>query len=108
MNIDVTNLKFIDEKMRKLIAWLEDETSTSFTITSLYRVGDRGVHGTLPVRGIDLKMRNFHFGNFLEKYINAHWVYDPKRGLQCALLHDAGDGLHLHLQVHKNSFLKDL
>jgi hypothetical protein len=106
MNISISNLKFINKTLRELAEWVEVETGVAFTITSLFRIEDSGVHGTMPLRGIDLRMRDATIGKAVETLINEYWVYDYKRPrLKCALFHDAGTGLHLHLQTHKNTIL---
>ena len=104
MNIDYEQLKFLDPKLRKLGRWLEDETGLTFTVTSYYREGDPGVHGQIPVRGQDLRMRSRVVGEAIQSLINDRWVYDPNRpGLKCCLLHGEGANMHLHLQVHPNT-----
>lgn len=101
MRIDIAHLNFIDGRLREIITWLEAQTGLEFTGTSLYRIGDAGVHGRLPLRGIDLRIRNRHIGKAVEAEINRRWAYDPKRpALRCAVLHGEGANLHLHLQVH--------
>ena len=98
MRIDIKQLEFIHPILREITIWLEKETGLEFTITSLYRINDSGVHGTLLLRGIDLRMRNSVVGKQIETLINDIWVYDVNRPkLKCALLH--GYVLHLHLQV---------
>ena len=102
MRIDIIQHVFIDAKLRNLTFWLELETGLEFTETSTYRIGDPGVHGTLPVRGIDLRCRNRKIGEAIAKLINSYWEYDKKRPeKQCALYH--GKAPHLHLQVHPNT-----
>jgi len=104
MKSDIAQLKYVDPKLRELVVWLESSTGFEFTETSLYRIGDEGVHGQLPVRGIDLRCRNFEIGSAIERHINRHWLYDAKReNLTCCLLHGKGANLHLHLQVHPNT-----
>ena len=104
MRIDIRQLEFIDKRLRNLVVWLEKETGLEFTITSLYRIDDSGVHGTLPLRGIDLRMRDEATGGMIESLVNCYWIYDPARiGKKCCFLHGKGSNLHLHLQVHKNT-----
>ena len=75
-----------------------------FTITSLYRINDNGVHGTLPLRGIDLRCRESDFGKLIEDYVNNKWIYDPDRpDMKCCIFHDIGQGAHIHLQVHNKT-----
>jgi len=105
MRIDIGQLEFIDIKLRRLVLWLEKETGLEFTTTSLFRMNDDGVHGTLPLRGMDLRMRSKSIGQDIETYINDHWEYDDQRPEEkyCCFLHGKGSNLHLHIQVHPNT-----
>ncbi len=104
MKIDIPQLKYIDKTLREILVWLETTTGLEFTITSQYRIGDTGVHGTLPLRGTDLRMRNKAAGLALENYVNSKWQYDPSRQNKvCAMLHGDGPNLHLHIQTHPNT-----
>lgn len=100
MLLDYKQLEFIHQNLRNLLSFIEKETGIEFTITSIYRIGDNGVHGQLPVRGIDLRTRNKSIGEKVESLINDSWVYDANRpSMKCCLLHGEGLNLHLHLQV---------
>lgn len=104
MKIDFSQLEFIDQKLRDILAFVEDISSQEQTITSLYRIGDNGVHGTLPLRGADLRCRDKEKGEVLEERVNFVFSYDPSRpNKRCAFLHGHGSNLHLHLQVHPNT-----
>ena len=104
MNIDYYNLEFIHITLRKILKDIEQSVGVEFFITSLYRVGDKGVHGVIPLRGVDLRMRNYKIGKEVEDLINKKWIYDPKRPyLKCALFHGTGYSLHLHIQCHDNT-----
>lgn len=104
MRIDYMQLDFIDKNLRDMMDFLEDETGLEFTITSLYRIGDSGVHGQLPLRGCDLRMRHKMIGIECEALINRTWKYDHMRPTKnCAVLHGSGYNLHLHLQTHPNT-----
>ena len=106
MRIDIRQLEFIDKTLRDILVWLEKDTGLEFTITSIYRIGDAGVHGTLPVRGVDLRMRSQAIGLEIINKINSVWAYDPSRiGLKCAVLHGKGSNLHIHLQTHPRTAL---
>jgi len=97
-------LEFIDRKLRRMATWAEDQTGLEFTLTSQFRINDPGVHGQLPLRGIDWRMRNKAVGNAIVDLINAEWKYDSSRPhLRCAKLHNTGQGLHIHLQVHQKT-----
>lgn len=80
--------------------WVSHRES-SFCITSGFREGDIGIHGTVPCRAIDIRSSNFESPEDVCKDINSHWLYDPKRpNMVCALYHNVGQGWHIHLQVH--------
>ena len=73
-------------------------------ITDGLRPGDEGVHGTTPLRGVDLRCRDKLIGKHIETWVNMRWQYDPKRPKkQCCWCHDTGRGLHLHFQVHPST-----
>ena len=105
MRIDIQQLEFIDPKLREIILDLENEFNPDcFTVTSMYRIDDTGVHGTLPLRGIDIRCHIDVMGTFLENYINNKWIYDFERpDKKCAIYHDVGNGKHLHIQSHPNT-----
>ncbi len=104
MKVDIAQLEFIDKKLRNILVWAEKNTGFEYIITSLYRINDTGVHGTLPLRGTDLRCRNREIGREIEKLINEKWSYDFTRPeKECAFLHGTGANLHLHIQVHPNT-----
>lgn len=104
MKLDIKQLMFIDPKLRLIAIRVEKKMGCEFTATSLYRIGDKGVHGTLPLRGLDLRCRYGFLGILIQDYINKNWQYDPKRpDMKCCLFHDTGRGLHLHIQTHPNT-----
>ena len=104
MKIDIGQLEFIDKTARAIVTDLETETGLEFTVTSLYRIGDGGVHGALPVRGVDLRMRNFIIGRSIVALVNSRWRYDPQRiNMVCAVLHGEDSHMHIHIQSHPNT-----
>ena len=104
MKIDLGQLEFINPLLRKIALAVEEQFDTEFTVTSLYRMFDEGVHGSLPLRGIDLRCREDHFGALIKDFVNSHWEYDPSRPeIDCCIYHDTGLGKHIHLQVHPNT-----
>lgn len=104
MKIDIKQQSFLDPILRQILIWIEDETGFEFTITCIFRPRDKGVHGTIPIRGCDLRCRNKIIGYEIQELINNSWIYDSKRPhLECAILHGAGSNLHLHIQVHANT-----
>lgn len=108
MKIDYKQMEFLSPLLRGLLKSAEDiayhQGSPRPTITSLYRIGDKGVHGTLPLRGADLRCRNKAAGERFVDKINQEWQYDPARPkMKCAILHGTGYNMHIHLQVHPNT-----
>lgn len=102
-NLNVLNLD------KTLIEICNDVALLGFDIiTSAFRPGDAGVHGTLRVRAVDFRCHDDEKGNRTEDYINSKWIYDPMRPqMRVAIYHDVGQGKHLHLQVHPNTMRKD-
>lgn len=101
MKIDIAQLEFIDKKLREILLFVESKTGLEFTITSLYRMEDNGVHGSLPLRGTDLRVRNYDLGKLAEEIINTAYEYDNTRPEKnCAFLHGENSNMHLHVQVH--------
>lgn len=79
---------------------------SEFVITSGFRNGNSGVHGTDPLRGLDLRSHNLTNPQGTVDVINDHWQYDSTRPeMRCALLHNVGKGMHIHLQVHDNTVI---
>jgi hypothetical protein len=104
MRLDISQLHFIDSRLRTMAIGVEMYFGVEFTATSLFRLGDSGVHGQLPLRGLDLRCHNETLGKAVAKYINSHWSYDESRlEKRCCIFHNAGQGWHLHLQVHPNT-----
>lgn len=106
MKIDIKQLEFIDLNLRNIVLDVEKEFGEQ-TVTSLYRIGDKGVHGTLKLRGIDTRCHDSELGKNIEKYVNNKWQYDPIRPhKKCCMFHDVGQGKHLHFQTHPNTKIK--
>ena len=64
------------------------------------------LHGTDPVRAVDLRTWCYPEGKAEEiaTVINELWAYDPDRpDKKVALIHDIGQGIHFHIQVHPNT-----
>lgn len=108
MKIDLNQLEFINPILREMAISVEENFGVEFCVTSLYRIDDPGVHGTLPLRGLDLRCHDPFTGEAVETYVNAIYEYDPDRpSKKCCMYHDAGQGgFHLHLQVHPKTVLK--
>ena len=100
MKIDIMQLEFIDKNLRLIATEAGTHFGVEFAITSLYRISDNGVHGTLPLRGLDMRCKDKDLGLLVSKHINSRWIYDSKRPRKvCCVFHDAGSGFHLHIQV---------
>ena len=82
-----------------ILTWIFDKYQTN-VITCGYRRNDAGVHGQLPCRGIDLRSSTYSAPRAVADDINSTWDYDPARpDMKVAMLHDVGQGMHIHLQV---------
>ncbi len=100
---DTTQMEFIHPLMRELLDDIEKKFASQ-EITSQYRIGDPGVHGTLPLRGIDLRAWNVSRAKRLVRWVNKYWMYDLERpSLKVAQNHGEGTNYHTHLQVHNNT-----
>lgn len=110
MEIDIGQLEFIDQNLRTMAIETEAAFGCVFIVTSLYRIGDDGVHGQLPLRGLDWRCRTLAFGNLVAEHINQRWQYDYSRpGMECCRCHAVGGGaLHLHLQVHPKTIKRQM
>ena len=93
------------DKMIELLLWFNDTFKYFPVITSAYREGDNGVHGTIPCRGIDFRVRG-KMADCMAAEINKTWVYDFKRPEKVVAIHHNVYGEHLHLQVHDNTALR--
>jgi len=90
-----------DHKLINLVCWMIMVKEFPVVVTSFYRKGNRGVHGTNPVRAMDIRSHIYKDPRAVEWEINENWIYDNTRpDKQVALFHDAGSGYHFHLQVH--------
>ena len=65
-------------------------------------MNNSGVHGTLPLRGADLRITSYKQAKIIEEIINRRWQYDPNRPkYKVCIVH--GSPVHIHLQVHPNT-----
>lgn len=94
--------------MTHLANWIVVRLS-EVVFTSAYRpqkihAKDSGIAATNPCRHLDIRSYVYGDPRGIVDDINSHWAYDPKRPrLKCAILHDTGLGVHIHLQVHDNT-----
>lgn len=99
-HIDISQMDFIFHHQRAVLAWIQQKYGICLVVTSLYRIGDSGVHGQLPLRGTDLRCWDTKLGKRIEADVNSHWSYDHERPeLKVALYHRR----HLHIQTHENT-----
>jgi len=98
-------------KMVEVVDWyLKKFRGVQFVITSTFRRGDPGVHGTIPCRGLDLRCRHLPLSVQwqIETELNKNWSYDPERpAKRICKRHDSGRGIHFHLKVHDNTRRKE-
>ena len=91
----------LDRTMGVLLWWWMTQFYEA-VITSAYR-NDGGIHGTDPLRALDLRSWIYSNPQGMETYVNDIWTYDPKRpDMKVCWWHDAGKpkNKHFHLQVH--------
>jgi hypothetical protein len=94
-------------KIGDVLRWMESLYPGRMTITSGFRPGV-GVHGTDPCRGVDLRSHNYSAPQKICDHINQVWEYDPARPhMMVCVLHDTGQGIHFHIQVHPTTRLRD-
>jgi len=88
-----------------LVGWVVDLTgeiiiTSGHRFKTLYKL-DSGLHLVLPLRSIDIRSWIYNNPESLCDSINRKWQYDKNRPkLECAVYHDTGNGIHIHLQVH--------
>jgi len=93
-----------DETLIDILMWLIDEYPERVVFTCGHRASDKGIHGTIPCRAVDLRSWTFRSPDRAANYINMVWEYDPKRPeMTVALFHDSGEGPHFHIQSHPNT-----
>ena len=109
MQIDISQLKYLDPKLRQVLLWVERESGLVFRITSQLRIEDIDggkIHGTLPLRATDLGCKWVSVGKAIEKEVNKVWTYDPDRPrFKVCKFHgpEVGQPWHLHFQVHSKT-----
>jgi hypothetical protein len=93
-----SRLKFI---IYALAGFVWESFGKPITITSIYRAGDKGVHGYW--RGIDIRSIYFTDDEIKEikDFLNTNIVYGDNVHNTC-VYHDVGQGIHFHIQVSSN------
>lgn len=96
-------------KLEEVFDWVLGDLR-EILLTSGYRgdqpeiPGESGIHRVLPLRAFDLSSNIYNNPSGIEKRINDTWVYDPQRPeMKVCILHDAGRGMHFHIQVHNRT-----
>lgn len=84
-----------------LLKWFVVRYSET-VITCAYEARSRpSPHDSIPYRAVDVRSTVFKFPEDVVADVNLHWIYDAERpNFKCALYHDTGRGVHIHLQVH--------
>lgn len=85
-----------------LAAYALERWHVTITITDIYRpkTNDSGVHAVW--RGVDVRTRDWTPEMSLDilRWLNESFCYDESRPEKMvAMIHDVGQGVHLHLQV---------
>ncbi len=92
-----------------VLIWVSQLKKMEMIVTSDFRdkrihANDPAIHGTNPLRAIDLRSWTMRNPDLTKDKINSVWVYDPSRPkLQVCVYHDIGKGYHFHLQVCDNT-----
>ena len=94
-----------DDNLKDLVKWFDSTFPRKLCITDGYRKGDKGCHGTDPLRAIDQRSWVFQDPHAIAKIINNKWEYDSERpGKRVCYFHKTkGGAYHFHLQTHPNT-----
>jgi len=96
-------------KLVDILMWLLDHVD-DIVITESWRPKKHpnDLHGTRPVRAVDLRSWIYPEPGRIALLINEAWEYDPERpGKHCCVYHAGSSGtLHFHIQVHPNTQFK--
>lgn len=95
----------------EVLLWVSHLKKMEIVVTSDFREkpihdNDPGIHGTNPLRAIDLRSWIIRNPELVAEKINKAWIYDPNRlKFKVCVYHDIGQGHHFHLQVCNNTKL---
>jgi hypothetical protein len=104
IGLDLNQLDFVHPTLRQIVLETQERFGFIFVVTSMYRINDPGVHGVLPLRGIDIRCRNYSLAKVIEGEVNYLWDYDPDRPTRkVCVAHGEQSNFHLHFQVHPNT-----
>ena len=84
-------------KLVEVVTWADQQYPKLLVFTSAHRPGP-GVHGTDPLRAIDLRSRHFIDPVVVCDNFNDEWDYG-KSPYKVCVCHDSGQGIHFHIQV---------
>jgi hypothetical protein len=95
----------VDSKLSKVILWIVENFGLVITETYRNKRHPNDLHGEIPIRAFDIRAWCYNGGferaRSIERQINEEWVYDAGRpDMKVARLHDSGQGVHFHIQVH--------
>lgn len=94
----------------EIIVWLADNYGMVMTESFRPARHPGDVHSTDPVRAVDIRSKCYDgdLAARIRDEINARWEYDSNRPqMKCAIIHDVGEGVHFHVQVHPNTTKRD-
>ena len=106
--LDAVLEKWCDPKLSGVLLYVG--AAHGMVITESYRPKTHAndVHGTDPYRGTDIRSRCYPDPQAVADDINRRYVYDPERpAKKVAVLHDSGQGEHIHLQTHPRTARRD-
>ena len=98
-----------------VLIWVSKLKKMEMIVTSDFRdkrihKDDPAIHGTNPLRAIDLRSWTMRNPDLIRDKINSVWLYDPHRPrLQVCVFHQVtkfngeSSGIHFHLQVCDNT-----
>jgi len=94
-------------KLVQVMCWIIDHFDDA-TLTESFRfqLHSNDLHGTKPVRAIDLRSWIYEDAKKIVRLINETWEYDFERPHKLISIYHKnrkGNGYHLHIQVHPNT-----
>lgn len=95
----------VDSTLSEVLLYITENWGLVITETWRPAKHSNDLHALDPLRAIDLRAWCYNGGlnraKIIANCINELWIYDPNRpNMVVALLHDAGKGIHFHIQVH--------
>ncbi len=87
----------------EIVSWVAKTYGLVMTESYRHQRHPNDLHGVDPVRAVDLRSWCYDgdMAHQIRDEINQKWAYDPIRpDRQVAIIHDIGQGVHFHIQVH--------